>query len=283
MCLCLLFGYPIVIIPAMEIIIIFVSGLIAGFFGALVGLGGGVIMVPILNLVFGLPIKTAVATSLCAVCATSIGGAARYLNKSLVDLRMGLFLETTTVIGAIAGGVIAIALNPQILSVAFAIVLVYTSMNMLAKIRKPEPVSANVNLATLTPARKYSALSFSTIAGMVSAMLGVGGGVVQVPVLHLILRYPIKAAVATSTYMIGITAASGSLVYFIAQIRGAVDSNLINYHYVGPLIIGTLSGSTLGTVAAGRLKATVIKVIFITALLYAGLKIGYEAFGVKLF
>jgi uncharacterized protein len=266
--------------PAMEIIAVFASGLLAGFFGALVGLGGGVIMVPLLNLVFGLPIKMAVATSLCAVCATSIGGTARYLSKGLADLRMGLFLETTTIIGAISGGVIAIAIKPQIVSVAFAAILIYTSINMTAKIRRKDSAAADSGTTFISNVRRYVALGLSTLAGMVSAMLGVGGGVVQVPILHLILRYPIKKAVATSTYMIGITAASGTLVYFLAQLRGTVDHVLINYHYVAPLIVGTLSGSTLGAVVAGKLNANIIKVIFIIALLYAGLRIGLKALGI---
>ena len=114
-------------------------------------------------------------------------------------------------------------------------------------------------------------------------MLGVGGGVVQVPILHLVLRYPIKAAVATSTFMIGMTAASGTLVYFIAQLKGAVEYLLIDYRAVAPLIIGTLIGSNLGAQAAGKIKAKIIKIIFIIALLYAGLRIGLRGLGVELF
>ena len=267
----------------MDIIAIFLSGLGAGFFGALVGLGGGVIMVPLLNLIFDLPIKTAVATSLCAVCATSIGGTARYLLKSLVDCRMGLFLEITTIIGAIAGGLIAIAIQPEIVSVAFGIVLLYTSVNMLLKINRKEAAITNAAEHMISRARKYIALGLSSIAGMVSAMLGVGGGVVQVPILNLVLGYPIKAAVATSTFMIGITAATGTLVYFLAQLKGSVDFVLIDYHAVAPLIIGTLTGSSLGAAVASKLKSKVIKFIFIVALLYAGLRIGLRGLGVELF
>lgn len=267
----------------MEILAIFIGGLVAGFFGALVGLGGGVIMVPLLNLLFGLPIKTAVATSLCAVCATSIGGTARYLRDNLADVRIGLFLEMTTIIGAIAGGLIAIIINAQIISIAFAVVLLYTSLSMLTRLNDREkPVALNDN-HEISSGMKFSALGLSSIAGMVSALLGVGGGVVQVPILHLVLRYPIKAAVATSTFMIGMTAASGTLVYFIAQLKGAVEYLLIDYRAIAPLIIGTLIGSNLGALTAGKLKAKIIKIIFIIALLYAGLRIGLQGLGVEPF
>jgi len=263
--------------------LIFICGMGAGFFGAMVGLGGGVIMVPVLHLIFDLPIKTAVATSLCAVCATSIGGAARYLNKGMVDFRLGLFLETTTIVGAIAGGVLAIAIKPQLVSIAFAAVLLYTSANMIIKIRKPEGIISNDHRQRITSARKYTALGLSTLAGMVSALLGVGGGVVQVPILNLVLRYPIKAAVATSTYMIGITAAAGSLVYFLSQVRGTVDYPLIDYQAIGPLILGTLAGSSMGAATADKLRSRVIKIIFVIALVYAGLRIGLKGLGVELF
>ncbi len=267
----------------MEIIAIFICGLGAGLFGSLVGLGGGVIMVPVLNLIFGLPIKTAVATSLCAVCATSIGGAARYLKKGLVDFRMGLFLETTTVVGAIAGGFLAIAIKPQIISIAFAVVLLYTSANMIMKLRSPEIVISENDRGEINPGRKYTALGLSSLAGMVSAMLGVGGGVVQVPILHLVLKYPIKAAVATSTYMIGITAAAGSLVYLLSQVKGTVNYILIDYHAAGALIVGTLAGSSLGAALSDKLKARSIKLLFIIALLYAALRIGFKSLGWELF
>jgi uncharacterized membrane protein YfcA len=229
-----------------------------------------------------LPIKTAVATSLVAVCATSIGGTARYLKSNLVDYRIGLFLETTTIIGAIIGGLVALVIKPQILSVAFAVILLYISGNMLTKLnRKDSPVIAGLAHG-ISAVRKYIALGLSVIAGMVSAMLGVGGGVVQVPIIHLILGYPIKNSVATSTFMIGITAATGSLVYFIAQIKGSVDYVLIDYHAVAPLVIGTLSGSSIGATVAGKLNARVIKIIFIVALLYAGLRIGLRGLGIEL-
>ena len=240
-------------------------------------------MVPVLNLIFDVPIKTAVATSLCAVCATSIGGAARYLSRGLVDFRLGLFLEITTIIGAVSGGLLAIVIKPEIMSVAFAIVLLYTSANMIAKIRKRDEAVSENHRRDILPMRKYIALGLSTIAGMVSALLGVGGGVVQVPILHLVLKYPIKAAVATSTYMIGITAAAGSLVYFLSQVRGIVDIQLINYQAIGPLILGTLAGSSLGAAVAEKLKSRVIKLIFVIALVYAGIRIGLKGLGVELF
>lgn len=258
----------------MEIVVILFCGLGAGFFGSLVGLGGGVIMVPVLNIVFGLPIKAAVATSLCAVCATSIGGAAKYLNRGIADFRLGLFLETTTVVGAVSGGLLAIVVKPQIISIMFALVLFYAAVGMALKKRDAGDNQDDINYKKPSLNRKLSALGLSSVVGMVSSFLGVGGGVVQVPILHLILKLPIKAATATSTYMIGITASAGSLVYFF---KGIID-----YKFVGPLIVGTLIGSTCGATLAGELRSTTIKVLFIMAIIYAGLQVGLKGLGIKI-
>lgn len=229
-------------------------------------------MVPALYLIFGIPIKTAVATSLCAVCATSIGGAAKYLNKGVADFRLGLFLETTTVVGAVSGGLLAIVVKPRVLSLVFALVLFYAAANMALKKQGDGDIQDDSTYKEPVLGRKLSALGLSAITGMVSSFLGVGGGVVQVPILHLILRLPIKAATATSTYMIGITASAGSLVYFF---RGIID-----YQYAAPLIIGTLIGSSYGATIAGRLRSPSIKVLFIVAIIYAGFRIGSKGLNI---
>lgn len=231
-------------------------------------------MVPVLNLIFGLPIKIAVATSLCAVCATSIGGAAKFLNKGIADFRLGLFLETTTVVGAVSGGLLAIVVKPQIISIMFALVSFYAAANMALKKHSDESIQNDSIYREIVLSRKLSALGLSAITGMVSSFLGVGGGIVQVPILHLILRLPIKAATATSTYMIGITASAGSLVYFF---RGIID-----YQYITPLIIGTLVGSTYGATIAGRLKSPSVKALFIVAIVYAGFRVGLKGLGVNI-
>jgi len=259
----------------MEILLIFLSGAVAGIFGALVGLGGGVIMVPLLNLAFHIPIKIAVATSLCAVCATSIGGAARYLGRDLVQIRLGLFLETTTIVGAIAGGLLAIAIKPTIVSGAFALVLLYTSTMMILHFKQDYAAGEASNPDEITALRQYGALGLSSLAGMVSAFLGVGGGVVQVPILHMILKFPLKVATATSTFMIGITAAAGSVIYYF--------KDMIDYRAAAPLIVGTLAGSHLGARLAGKADSRLIKLIFIIALLYAAVQIGLKGLGLELF
>jgi uncharacterized membrane protein YfcA len=216
-----------------------------------------------------------VATSLCAVCATSIGGAARYLKRELVEVRLGLFLETTTIIGAVAGGLLAIVIKPEIVSVAFALVLLYTSIMMALQFKKDYVRSGDEHSDDISSPGKYVALGLSTLAGMISAFLGVGGGVVQVPILHMILKYPLKVATATSTFMIGITAATGSVLYFF--------KDMIDYRAAAPLIIGTLAGSQIGARLAGRADSRLIKGIFIMALVYAAVRIGFKGLGLELF
>jgi uncharacterized protein len=271
----LLFLGQIAILFMMSILAIFLCGALAGLFGALVGLGGGIIIVPVLTLIFNVPIKYAVATSLISVCATSIGGAAKYLKQGKADFRLGLFLETTTVAGALIGGFLAVALKSQVIGITFSLMLLYTSAMMI--IKKDQPSKADCDLRHIEPAApgKYYALGLSFIGGIFSSFLGVGGGVIKVPVLNLILKMPIALAAATSTYMIGITTAAGSIVYLV---KGMVD-----YKIVAPLILGTYIGSSLGATVAGKTKSRVIKFLFIAVAIYSAFSIGLKELGVKLF
>lgn len=249
-------------------------GLVSGFLGALIGIGGGVIIVPILVLIFDVPIKSAIAISLISVCATSIGGASRYLNSGKADFRLGLFLETTTVAGAICGGMIALLVRQSILAVMFSILLFYTAITMI--LNKENGKDSNMEYKHTEPVGmiKYIVLALSFVGGNLSSLLGVGGGIVKVPIMNLILKLPIKVSAATSTYMIGITTAAGSIVYLI---KGMVD-----YQVAAPLILGTYLGSGMGAKITTRIHSTVIKYLFIVILLYSAVTIALKHFGISL-
>lgn len=255
----------------MLILEIVICGLLAGFFGSLVGIGGGVIIVPILTLIFNIPIKSAIAISLISVCATSIGGASRYLVTGKTDFRMALLLETTTVAGAICGGMVALLVKQSVVAVMFSILLFYTAITMMLKGESPNNSDIEYKHSEPVGIIKLVVLALSFVGGVISSLLGVGGGIVKVPIMNLILKLPIKISAATSTYMIGITTAAGSLVYII---KGTVD-----YQVAAPLILGTFFGSSIGAKLSASIHSTIIKYIFIAVILYSAVTITIKHLG----
>ncbi|NLI14709.1 MAG: sulfite exporter TauE/SafE family protein [candidate division Zixibacteria bacterium] len=258
----------------MLMLLIAICGFSAGMLGSLIGIGGGIIIVPILVLIFNLPIKSAVAISLISVCATSIGGASRYLVSGQTDFRLGLFLETTTVAGAICGGLIAILVNQSIIAIMFSILLFYTAIAMIKKKENVDDFNSEDTRAESGGLIKYIVLTLSFAGGILSSLLGVGGGIIKVPIMNLILKLPIKVSAATSTYMIGSTTAAGSIVYLI---KGVID-----YQVAAPLILGTYLGSGIGAKLSGRIYSNAIKYIFIIVLLYSAVTIALKHFGINL-
>ena len=244
-------------------------GAFAGFFGALLGLGGGVFLVPVLVLWIGVDMTHAVAASLTAVIATSSAAASVYVEKGLVNLKLGVILETVTVLGALGGGVSAAYLPSRALIALFGVVLLgiaalLVSAGPEADGSAPEAADGALMGEYLDPAagrivryrvrRLRAALSASFVAGILSSLLGIGGGILKVPILHLFCGVPMKAAAATSTYMIGVTAAAGAIVYFV---RGAVDPVLS-----GITVLGVFAGSRLGTAVSPRVKGRLLRRMF---------------------
>jgi uncharacterized protein len=252
----------------MLLMAIFICGLLAGLFGAIVGLGGGVVIIPILTLIFNVPIKSAVAISLISVCATSIGGAARYLAAGKADFRLGLFMETTTVAGAIGGGMIALLVKPSVVAILFSLLLFYTGISMFLKKEEKHNLATDYEHNEPVGAIKYVVLALSFVGGVISSFLGVGGGVIKVPIMNLILKIPIKISAATSTYMIGITTAAGSLVYLV---KGMVD-----YQMAAPLILGTYLGSSAGARLSTKIDAKIIKYALVIVIIYSAITISMK-------
>ncbi len=252
-----------------------VGGLAAGVFGSLLGLGGGVLIVPLLTLGFGLPLREAVGVSLVAVIVTSSASAGVYLERHVADLRLGMTLELFTASGALVGGLVAFLLSEQILAGLFTLLLVYTALSM-ARRREPEPVSpatiADVEpTVTRDPAiQSPVAPGFvvrhlgwgivgSLFAGLVSAILGIGGGVVKVPVMHLVMGVPLRVATATSNLMIGITAAASAIIYLL---RGGID-----VYVAGPTAVGVFMGASIGSRTVHRIDVRILRFLFVGVLL----------------
>jgi len=266
----------------------FVIAIFAGFFGALVGIGGGIIIVPALTLIFHLPIHMAIAASIVSVIATSIAGALSYVDQEITNIRLGMFLEIATTMGALAGALIGVLLHGWILSLIFGGLIFYmaavsyrtrkTEDRMIKAgayaAEKPDRVASSLLLTgtyhdeALKTNVSYSATKtiegslVSSLAGLGSGLLGIGGGVIKVAAMNNLMGIPMKAAVATSKFMIGVTAATSAVVYFLA---GGID-----IYVVAPVALGTMLGATGGSMVMNKLHSKTIKTIFFFLMIYLG-------------
>jgi uncharacterized protein len=247
------------------VVLLALVGFLGGAFGALVGLGGGVFIIPGLALFLDVPIHTAVAASLVAVVATSTTAAAAHTREDLTNIRLGMTLETMTVIGALGGGMAGTILSKGVLSAIFGVVMILVSGYLMVRRRVEASVVEEHEVGLLgdayydrfldrrvvyRPERLWAGLSASFVAGGVSGLLGGGGGFLKVPVLVAAMKVPPRAAVSTSSFMIGITACVGALLYFA---RGVVDMAV-----VVPVVLGVMPGAYLGAKVALRVKSSVL-------------------------
>ena len=262
-----------VLLGPIDILVILLVSIVAGFVGALFGLGGGVLIIPFLTLVEGVPVPLAVGASIVSVVATSSASAATYVQDRLTNLRLGMFLEIGTVAGALTGAFVALYLSPSALFILFGLILLYATIIMIrgrgidfpANV-KPDKLSRILVLGnqyedhSLNRVVKYEVtrtpltVFIGYAAGIVSGLLGVGGGIINVPTMNLVSKVPVKVASATSNFMIGVTAAASASVYLL---RGDVHPLL-----AAPLIIGVAGGALLGTRVLKVTPPTRMKVAF---------------------
>lgn len=256
-------------------------GLSAGLAGSLLGLGGGLVIVPALTLLFDVPIHHAIAASLLGAIATSCGAAPSNLRRGFVNLRLSNIYELFTIVGAIVGGLLGASMAPAILSRLFGATLVLMSIVMF---RRAAPASApSADRGALSsryfdeaegreieyaPVRVAGGSAISTSAGVLSGLLGIGGGIVQVPMMALLNRMPVKAATSTSNYMIGATAAAGAFVYYGA---GFVDPLLAS-----SIVAGVLVGSRAGAWLNRRISSESLRIAFAVAMVATGVRMLIE-------
>ena len=270
----------------------------AGTLGALVGVGGGIIVVPTLVLGFHVGIKTAIATSLVAVVATSTAAGSVYVGRGLTNMRLAMTLETFTTLGGIAGGVIAVWIAPSALAAMFGVIMGLTATLLLrTKDPLPRPAAAPSGPAVLgaeLPGRlagsyydahagrlvEYEAVRLplgaaaSAAAGVISGLLGVGGGFLKVPAMALGMNVPIKVAAATSSFMIGVTAIASLFIYLA---RGYV-SPLI----AAPVALGVSVGALLGTRLAARVSGRLLRRVLSVIVIAVGIQMLLRAVGISL-
>ncbi|RKG86028.1 sulfite exporter TauE/SafE family protein [Corallococcus terminator] len=240
----------------MTVFLLMASGVLAGGLGALLGIGGGIVLVPVLVLGFGIPLEQAVPASLMCVVANSCAAAASYVENKLSDLRLGLTLELATVMGAIVGGLVAAFVAEAMVAVVFGLFTLFVSLQMLL-LRTPlqEPTST----ASYVPTNYPLGISGSFVAGGLSALLGVGGGPLKVPLMSYGMRVPFKVASATSNLMVGVTGAASVAAY---AWRGHLNLGL-----VAPLVVGVLAGASVGSRLMPKVPTAVLKKLFAAVLL----------------
>ena len=247
----------------------------AGGFGSLVGIGGGLIIVPLLSVGLGYDVKTAIAASLIGVIATSLSASPRYIRTGLADRRLALLLLVAAALGGLAGGLTAGYLDGRALSLLFALLLTGVALRMLWQIRHPvtplpidddasgsgfgfastfvEPTTGE-NVA-YQARRIVPGTAVSFVAGNISGLLGVGGGVINVPTMNVLMHVPIRVATTTSTYMLAATAAASATVYVVS---GQVDPML-----AAPVALGVIVGARIGARLSMRLSQNVLRLAFV--------------------
>lgn len=266
-----------VVTPALALIV-FAAGALAGGLGALLGIGGGVFLVPFLNLALHFPFTVAAAISLTTVIATSSSVSAARTGKHLINMRLGMLLEVATAGGSLLGGVTAQLLAPSMVQQVFSVVTAIVAVIMLTRLQRRNVIldpgidpgvlggryheEESGGTVTYRVKRLPLALVASFVAGNVSSLLGIGGGVIKVPVLNAWCGVPLRAAAATSAFMIGVTATAGAIIYYGT---GQLVPGLAAAAVLG-VQLGSWSGMRLGQRASAKwLKLLMAAVLFIVS------------------
>jgi uncharacterized membrane protein YfcA/uncharacterized membrane protein len=271
--------------------LIFLGSIAAGLLGSLVGLGGGVLIVPLLTLVFGFPIYFAIGASIISVIATSSGAAAAYVRDHMTNLRVGMFLELSTTTGALCGAFLAGLLAQNILSIIFGIILLISAAPLVFKIGEELPQGVKNDRwanwfhlngsypdhhlhreVSYQVTRTPLGLAMMYLAGLISGLLGIGSGTFKVIALDEIMRLPLKVSTTTSNFMIGVTAAASAGIYFS---RGDIPPLI-----AAPVALGILIGALIGARLLARLSNKVLRIIFLAVIAVAAIEMVLHGFGI---
>src|SRR6202140_1064456 len=244
-----------------------ILGFLAGLLGALTGIGGGVLLTPILALHFAIPIRQAIGTSLVAVITTSAASSSVHLQRHTTDIRLGMTLELATALGAAITAYLVGYFNRNALEGLFAGFLLFSAITILAKGGKVKPLQDEAILAAeeteiprYEPKRYPLGLAASLVAGALSGLLGIGGGPIKVPVMYIFMNVPLMVATATSNFMIGVTAAASAIVYYR---RGDILVEI-----AAPLAVGVFLGSLLGARLAPRVHTKYVVYLLVGVMFY---------------
>ena len=264
-------------------IILLLGSYLAGLLGSLTGLGGGVVVIPLLTLVFGVDIRYAIGAALLASIATSSGSASAYVKEGITNIRLGMFLEIATTIGAVIGALIAVYTPTNTIAILFGAVLMFSAAMTLRK-KNQEALTEGSKLSYLLKLNSSyptkdgevsyklknvgAGFSMMTVAGVISGLLGIGSGALKVLAMDTAMRIPFKVSTTTSNFMIGVTAAASAVVYLQ---RGYMDPGL-----AFPVILGVLGGAFTGSKLLTRMNPQVLRYIFCAAITFVALQMIYN-------
>ncbi len=252
-------------------LILLLGAALAGLVGSLTGLGGGVVVIPLLTLGFGVDMRYAIGAALVTSIATSSGAAAAYIKEGITNVRIGMFLEIATTTGAVIGAVVAMYLDKMYIAIIFGVVLIFSAIRSVYKSDEDidytekgdkwgEKLKLNGSYPTKEGAQKYNVhnvfggYSLMTLAGVLSGLLGIGSGALKVLAMDTTMRIPFKVSTTTSNFMVGVTAAASAVVYLQ---RGYIDPGLAL-----PIVVGVLIGAFLGSKILPIINVRKLRLLF---------------------
>ena len=269
-------------------LILLAGAYLAGLVGSLTGLGGGVVIIPLLTLVFHVDIRYAIGAALLASIATSSGAASAYVKEGITNIRLGMFLEIATTVGAVIGAFIAVYMPTNAIAVIFGIVLIFSAaMSLRKKNQMVLPVGSRfshlLRLNGSYPSKGADityelnnvggGFSIMAVAGILSGLLGIGSGALKVLAMDTVMHVPFKVSTTTSNFMIGVTAAASAVIYLQ---RGYMDPGI-----AFPVVLGVLGGAYTGSKLLSRLDPKVLRVIFCVAITFVALEMIYNGYQQK--
>lgn len=266
-------------------IVLFLFSILAGLLGSLTGLGGGVVIIPVLVLLFHINIHYAMGASIISVIATSSGSAAAYMREGFTNLRIGMFLETAAVVGAFCGALLIALVSKAFLAILFSLIMFFSAYLTITRQDEKDQYTTShpwanyfhLNSTYMVADQQTSyyvqnvpvAFFIMSVAGLFSGLLGIGSGALKVLAMDQALRLPYKVSTTTSNFMIGITAAVSAGIYFA---QGYIHP-LITF----PVMIGVIVGSYLGAKILAKIHNRVLRIIFSIAICFVGLEMLYKA------
>lgn len=266
-------------------IIVLIGAFAAGLLGSLTGLGGGVIIIPLLTLVLGVDIHYAIGASIVSVIATSTGSAAAYVKEGITNIRIGMFLEVATTISAVIGAVVTVFIDPRYIAILFGFILLISAVMMVRKKANHTILQTSGYLANFFklngtyPAKNGEVLKYTVhnvaggfgmmfVAGIISGLLGIGSGALKVIAMDNIMKIPFKVSTTTSNFMMGVTAAASAIVYLH---RGQIDPGIAM-----PVSLGVLLGATVGSKILVKTDTARLKIIFAVVVTFLALQMIYN-------
>lgn len=273
-------------------IILFAGAMLAGFLGSLTGLGGGVVVIPLLTLGFGVDMRYAIGAALVTSIASSSGAAAAYIKEGITNVRIGMFLEIATTTGAVVGALVAMYLDKMIIAIIFGVVLIFSAIRSIAKKNDNIDYAApgdklgeklKLNGSYPTPDGKITIYNvhnviggylLMTLAGILSGLLGIGSGALKVLAMDTAMKIPFKVSTTTSNFMVGVTAAASAVIYLQ---RGYIDPGLAL-----PIVTGVLLGAFVGSKILPKANVKKLRILFSVVIFFLALSMMYNGITGKL-